>query len=38
LVKTRLSRARLQMREALAPGYDGNWTCESKTYKGVRPW
>ncbi len=38
LVKTRLSRARLQMREALAPGYDGHWTCYSKAYKGVRPW
>ena len=38
LVKTRLSRARLQMREALAPGYDGSWTVASKAYKGVRPW
>jgi RNA polymerase sigma-70 factor (ECF subfamily) len=38
LVKTRLRRARLQMREALAPGYDGNWTVESKEYKSVRPW
>lgn len=27
LVRTRLRRARLQMREALAPGYDGSWTC-----------
>ena len=26
LVKTRLLRARLKMREALAPGYDGSWT------------
>ena len=26
LVRTRLRRARLQMREALAPGYDGSWT------------
>jgi RNA polymerase sigma-70 factor (ECF subfamily) len=38
LVKTRLRRARLQMREALAPGYDGSWTTESKEYKRVRPW
>ncbi len=38
LVKTRLLRARLQMREALAPGYDGSWTCGSKLYKKVRPW
>jgi RNA polymerase sigma-70 factor (ECF subfamily) len=38
LVRTRLRRARLQMREALAPGYDGSWTCESKMYKSVRPW
>lgn len=38
LVKTRLRRARLQMREALAPGYDGSWTAGSKEYKSVRPW
>jgi RNA polymerase sigma-70 factor, ECF subfamily len=38
LVKTRLRRARLQMREALAPGYDGSWTSEAKVYKSVRPW
>jgi RNA polymerase sigma-70 factor, ECF subfamily len=38
LVKTRLRRARLQMREALAPGYDGSWTSGSKVYKSVRPW
>jgi len=38
LVRTRLRRARLQMREALAPGYDGSWTSESKVYKSVRPW
>jgi RNA polymerase sigma-70 factor (ECF subfamily) len=38
LVRTRLRRARLQMREALAPGYDGSWTCEAKVYKSVRPW
>src|SRR5919106_2165603 len=33
LVKTRLLRARLKMREALAPGYDGSWTSASKMYK-----
>jgi RNA polymerase sigma-70 factor, ECF subfamily len=38
LVKTRLRRARLQMREALAPGYDGSWTAESQEYRSVRPW
>ncbi len=37
-VKTRLRRARLQMREALAPGYDGSWTTEAKEFKSVRPW
>jgi RNA polymerase sigma-70 factor, ECF subfamily len=26
-VKTRLSRARLQLRDALAPGFDPSWTC-----------
>ncbi len=35
-VKTRLSRARLQMRDALAPGFDGAWRRE-KTYEKVRP-
>jgi RNA polymerase sigma-70 factor (ECF subfamily) len=34
--KTRLSRARLMMRDALAPGYDGNWTAGGG-YKKVRP-
>jgi len=29
-VKTRLSRARLQMRDALAPGVDGAWNAERK--------
>jgi RNA polymerase sigma-70 factor, ECF subfamily len=38
LVKTRLLRARFQMREALAPGYDGSWTSESKRHKRIRPW
>lgn len=36
LVRTRLLRARLQMREALAPGYDGSWCAGSPTYKKVR--
>ena len=35
-VKTRLSRARLQMRDALAPGFDGAWT-RGKGYEKVRP-
>ena len=34
-VKTRLSRARLQMRDALAPGIDGSWTTGKAEYKGV---
>jgi RNA polymerase sigma-70 factor (ECF subfamily) len=37
-VKTRLMRARLMMRDALAPGFDGSWSCGSKEYKQVRPW
>ncbi len=36
-VKTRLLRARLMMRDALAPGFDGNWSLGSPTYKKVRP-
>ena len=36
-VKTRLLRARLMMRDALAPGYDGSWSMGSPTYKKVRP-
>lgn len=40
-VKVRLLRARLQMRDALAPGIDGSWTCgkigirESKAFLAV---
>ncbi len=34
-VKTRLSRARLQMRDALAPGLDGAW-IRGKSYEKVR--
>ncbi len=37
-VKTRLLRARLQMREALAPGIDGSWTTGRAEFKKVRPW
>jgi len=37
-VKTRLLRARLQMRDALAPGIDGGWSGEERTWKKVRPW
>jgi len=37
LVRTRLLRARLQMRDALAPGYDGTWCSGSPIYKKVRP-
>jgi len=37
-VKTRLLRARLQMREALAPGFDGAWNVGDGTWKKVRPW
>ncbi len=36
-VRTRLLRARLQMRDALAPGFDGSWT-RSRGYEKVRPW
>jgi RNA polymerase sigma-70 factor (ECF subfamily) len=38
VVKTRLLRARLQLRDALAPGYDGSWTGNSKEFEKVRPW
>jgi len=37
-VKTRLLRARLQMREALAPGIDGSWSTGKPEYEKVRPW
>jgi RNA polymerase sigma-70 factor (ECF subfamily) len=36
-VKTRLMRARLQMRDALAPGFDGSWSTGRK-YEKIRPW
>lgn len=37
-VKTRLLRARLQMRDALAPGFDGNWTLGRPEHTKVRAW
>src|SRR5246500_4494427 len=36
-VKTRLHRARLLLRDALAPGIDGCW-CAGQNYQKVRPW
>lgn len=37
-VKTRLLRARLQIRDALAPGFDGGWSFGDGSWKKVRPW
>lgn len=37
VVKTRLLRARLMMRDALAPGFDGAWK-KGRQYEKVRPW
>ena len=37
-VKTRLLRARLMMRDVLAPGFDGAWSNGEKGWKKVRPW
>ena len=37
-VKTRLLRARLQIRDALAPGIDGAWQIGDGSWKKVRPW
>lgn len=37
-VKTRLLRARLYMRDALAPGIDGSWSIGDGNWKKVRPW
>jgi RNA polymerase sigma-70 factor (ECF subfamily) len=37
-VKTRLLRARYQMRDALAPGIDGSWSSGKPEYEKVRPW
>jgi len=37
-VKTRLLRARLRMRDALAPGIDGCWMSGKAEWEKVRPW
>lgn len=37
-VKTRLLRARLMMRDVLAPGIDGAWSLGETSWKKVRPW
>jgi RNA polymerase sigma-70 factor (ECF subfamily) len=37
-VKTRLLRARLMIRDALAPGIDGGWSFGDGNWKKVRPW
>lgn len=37
-VKTRLLRARLMLRDLLAPGLDGNWTAKLSFAKGTKPW
>jgi RNA polymerase sigma-70 factor, ECF subfamily len=37
-VKTRLLRARLMLRELLAPGLGGNWSSRLSLAKGVKPW
>ena len=36
-VRTRLHRARLRMRDALAPGFDGAW-IRGRDWEKVRPW
>ncbi len=36
--KSRLLRARLQLRDALAPGIDGGWSRGDGSWKKVRPW
>ncbi|HEV2728474.1 MAG TPA: sigma-70 family RNA polymerase sigma factor [Terriglobales bacterium] len=35
-VKSRLLRARLQMRDALAPGFGGSWSKSAAQYQGAR--
>jgi RNA polymerase sigma-70 factor, ECF subfamily len=37
-VKTRLLRARLMLRDFLAPGLDGAWASPSNLPKGTKPW
>ena len=36
-VRTRLLRARLMVRDVLAPGYDGMW-ASGREYQKIRPW
>jgi RNA polymerase sigma-70 factor, ECF subfamily len=36
-VKTRLHRARLLLRDSLAPGFDGCW-IKGQSYRKIRPW
>jgi RNA polymerase sigma-70 factor, ECF subfamily len=37
-VKTRLLRARLMLRDLLAPGLDGSWSGKLSFAKGAKPW
>ena len=37
-VKTRLLRARLMLRDLLAPGLAGSWTSKLSFAKGNKPW
>jgi RNA polymerase sigma-70 factor, ECF subfamily len=37
-VKTRLLRARLMLRDLLAPGFGGNWSSHLSFEKGTKPW
>jgi RNA polymerase sigma-70 factor (ECF subfamily) len=37
-VKTRLLRARLMLRDLLAPGLDANWSSNLSFAKGTKPW
>jgi RNA polymerase sigma-70 factor, ECF subfamily len=37
-VKTRLLRARLMLRDLLAPGFGGSWTSKLSFAKGTKPW
>jgi len=37
-VKTRLLRARLMLRDLLAPGLGGSWTSKLSFEKGAKPW
>ena len=37
-VKTRLLRARLMLRDLLAPGFEGAWSNQLSFAKGTKPW